>query len=85
LIRAPNAPQDKIKVMVTQQQPQENPLMEEWSYQRCTFICFFQFNICGCISFLHKAQVTGWLVIINLSRMLWFLNKIELDFLCNVS
>jgi large subunit ribosomal protein L24e len=29
LIRAPNAPQDKIKVMVTQQQPQENPLMEE--------------------------------------------------------
>jgi hypothetical protein len=29
LIRAPKAPQDKIKVMVTQQQPQENPLMEE--------------------------------------------------------
>jgi hypothetical protein len=53
LIRAPNAPQDKIKVMVTQQQPQENPLMEEWSYQRCIFVCLFQFNICGCISFLH--------------------------------
>lgn len=73
MVKAPSAlQQEKIKVEVSQQQSEENPLMEEWFYQ-CLHLCFlfcFQFNIYGYVTFLHKAQVTCGLVITNLSWML---------------